>query len=249
MGSLKVLGLIPARGGSKGIPGKNIRPIAGKPLIAWTIEAARASGLDRVILSSDDPEIIATAKSLGLEVPFTRPAELALDATPGIDVVFHAVEHMERVEGYRPDAVMLLQPTSPLRTTAHIDAALELFGNRPEADSLVSVVKAPHNMIPETLMKAAPGGFLESVAAWDERKNLRQAKPAYFARNGAAIYLVRTGCLISKRSLYGDKILPLEMDKSESLDIDDFFDFEMCEYILKKRTAYPDGSGRLPHKD
>lgn len=246
MSGLKVLGLIPARGGSKGIPRKNIRPIAGKPLLAWTAESALGSGLDRTILSSDDPEICAVAGALGIGVPFARPPELAQDTTPGIDVVVHAVEHLERTEGYRPDAVMLLQPTSPLRTSVHIDAALRLFGERPDADSLVSVVKAPHNMIPETLMKPAPTGFIEPVEAWSERMNLRQAKPTYYARNGAAIYLVRTTCLLARKTLYGDKVLPLEMDKSESIDIDDMFDFELCEYVLNKRKALQAWSELLP---
>jgi CMP-N,N'-diacetyllegionaminic acid synthase len=233
---LKVLGLVPARGGSKGVPGKNIKPMAGKPLLAWTAEAARASRLDRVVLSTDDEAIAAAGRACGLEVPFMRPPELGRDDTPGLDVVVHAVQTLWDA-GYRPDAVMLLQPTSPLREASHIDRAIALLEGRPEADSLVSVVRAPHNMIPETLMRLLPDGCLEPVVPWDERKNLRQAKPAYYARNGAAVYLVRTACLLGRKSLYGDRILALEMAKEESLDVDDLIDFELCEYLLRKRSA------------
>lgn len=238
---MKVLGLVPARGGSKGVPGKNIRPIAGLPLIGWTARAALASGLDRTIVSTDDPAIADAARVCGLEVPFMRPPELARDDSPGLDVVVHAVEALVQ-GGYRPDAVMLLQPTSPLRTSGHIDRAIALLRDRPEAESLVSVVRAPHNMIPETLMRLTSEGLLTHVAAWDERRNLRQSKPVYYARNGAAIYLVRTECLLGKRTLFGEHILPLEMDKSESFDIDDMLDFEICEYLLRKRVA---GNGAI----
>lgn len=245
---MKVLGLVPARGGSKGLPGKNIRPIAGKPLLAWTAEAARGSRLDRAVLSTDDEGIARAGRACGLEVPFMRPPELAKDDTPGIDVVIHAVGRLLDA-GYRADAVMLLQPTSPLRRAGHIDRAIALLEGRPEADSLVSVVRAPHNMIPETLMRLGPDGWLEPVVPWDERKNLRQSKPAYFARNGAAIYLVRTECLMGRKSLYGDRILPLEMGKEESLDIDDLLDFEFCEYLLTKRQAESPEDGTREGKE
>jgi CMP-N,N'-diacetyllegionaminic acid synthase len=231
---MRTLGIIPARGGSKGLPRKNVLPLAGKPLLAWTAEAALRGGLDRVILSSDDPEIQAVARQCGVEVPFSRPPELARDETPGIDVVVHAVRTLAAA-GYRPDAVMLLQPTSPLRTAADISSALKLLREHPEADSLVSVVKAPHNSIPETLMRLGPDGFLAPVIPWDERKNLRQAKPVYYARNGAAIYLVRTARLLDANTLYGERILAYEMAKQDSFDIDDIVDFGICEYLLSQR--------------
>lgn len=232
----QILGLIPARGGSKGIPHKNIVPLAGKPLIAWTVEAAQTSRIDRLILSSDDPAIIQTAQAFGVEVPFVRPAELATDTTPGIDVIIHAVEWMITQANFRPDAVMLLQPTSPLRRAEHIDAALDLFFER-DADSLVSVVKVPHNMIPESLMQIDVDGWLERVVAYDERRNLRQSKPTYWARNGAAIYLIRTELLLEKRTLYGDRMVAYEMSREESIDIDDRFDLQLCEWILAARKS------------
>jgi len=234
--SIRVLGLIPARGGSKSIPHKNITPLGGKPLIAWTIEAARNSRLDRVVLSSDDPAIIEAAEAVGgIEVPFVRPAALAADTTPGIDVVIHAVEWLRGHEDYQPDAVMLLQPTSPLRRSKHIDEAIELYVER-GADSLVSVVKAPHNMIPESLMRINDGGWLEPVVPFDERNNIRQKKPAYYARNGAAIYLFSTGLLLEEQTMYGHRLAAYEMAREESIDIDEPFDLKICEWLLKDRN-------------
>jgi len=232
---VKVLGIIPARGGSKGVPRKNVKILAGKPLLQWTAEAALKSNLDRVILSSEDSEIIASARSAGVEIPFARPKELAKDDTPAIEVVIHAVEELKRSEEYHPEAVMLLQPTSPLRTTKHINEALHLFTLHPEATSLVSVVKLSHNLVPESLMQLDKNGYLNHLQSWDERRNLRQEKPVYYARNGAAIYLVKISCLLEENSLYGARILPYEMSREESVDIDDLFDFEMCEYLLEKR--------------
>lgn len=232
----KVLGLIPARGGSKGIPRKNIVPLSKKPLITWTIEAARDSSLDRIVLSSDDPEIIRVAETVGgIDVPFVRPTELATDSTPGIDVALHAVRWLSEHEEYRPDAVMILQPTSPLRRTEHIDEAIRLFAEK-EAQSLVSVVRVPHNMIPESLMRMSQDGWLEPLFPFDELKNIRQTKPVYYARNGAAIYLVGTDLLLEKHTLYGEPVTAYEMSQEDSIDIDNDFDLQLCEWILKNRS-------------
>jgi CMP-N,N'-diacetyllegionaminic acid synthase len=234
MSDIRVLGLIPARGQSKSIPHKNIVPLAGKPLIAWTIEAARHSQLDRLILSSDDEQIIRMVREIGgVDVPFVRPAHLATDTTPGIDVVIHAVEWLRDHESYRPDAVMLLQPTSPLRRTAHIDEAMTLYVEL-GADSLVSVVKAPHNMIPESLMRREDDGWLRPIVPFDERQNQRQQKPTYYARNGAAIYLFDTQLLIESQTMYGKRLIGYEMSRSESIDIDEPFDLELCEWLLSR---------------
>jgi len=234
---MTTLGIIPARGGSKGVARKNVRMLAGKPLLAWAAEAAIASSLDRVILSSEDQEIIEVARHYSVEIPFRRPQELAEDHTPAIDVVLHALKALFEIEGYRPDAVMLLQPTSPLRTTLHINQALDLFEQHPEATSLVSVVRVPHNMTPESIMFLGEDGYLGSVSPWDERKNLRHLKPAYFARNGAAIYLTRTECILEEQSLYGNKILAYPMLREESIDIDELFDFEICEFLLSRKSS------------
>ena len=233
---LRVMGLIPARGGSKGIPGKNLVPLRGRPLVAWTAEAARGSRLDRVVVSSDDAAIIRAATDGGrVEAPFVRPPELAADDTPAIDVVLHAITWMADRCDYRPDALMLLQPTSPLRTSRHIDEAIETFEAR-GADSLVSVVQTPHAMVPESAMRLDAAGWLQPCLPLDDRANLRQSKPSYYARNGAAIYLVRRDVLLQRRSLYGDRIAPYVMSRQESVDIDEPFDLELAEWLMARRA-------------
>jgi N-acylneuraminate cytidylyltransferase len=233
MKDMKVLGIIPARGGSKGIPGKNIRPLGGKPLLAWTAEAARRSTLlTRLILSSDSEEIIDVAKGCGVEVPFVRPESLARDDTPALPVVQHAVRHMSEQEDFVPDIIVLLQPTSPLRRTIHIDESLQRLMSS-DADSIVSVVKAHHNYTPDSEM-ILRDGCLKAYASWEEKNNIRQLKPAYYARN-CAIYAFTHGCLVGKNSIYGEKILPYEMAREESVDVDDLFDLELCEFLLARR--------------
>jgi len=232
---MKLLGIIPARGGSKGIPGKNIHPLGGKPLIAWTIEAARKSSLlTRLILSSDSEEIIDVAKGYGVEVPFVRPKSLARDDTPALPVVQHAVRHMSEHEDFTPDIIVLLQPTSPLRRTAHIDESLQLLMGS-DADSIVSVVKAHHNYTPGSEM-VLRDGYLKAYEAWEERKNIRQLKQVFYARN-CAIYACRHACLVEKGSMYGEKVLPYVMARKESIDIDEPFDLELCEFVLAGRRT------------
>jgi CMP-N,N'-diacetyllegionaminic acid synthase len=233
---MEILGIVPARGGSKGIPGKNLVPLCGKPLIAWTIESARESRLlTRTVLSSDSDDIIHVAEEHGLEVPFVRPAELAEDDTPALPVIQHAVRTLEQGGGYRPDYVVILQPTSPLRTSQHIDQSLaELTAS--DADSLVSVVQAPHRFCPHSVMRLE-GEHLVPFMNYDERDNLRQKKPVFYGRNGAAIYAFTYDCLMKKNSLYGDIILPYIMSTEDSLDIDEPLDVALCEFILKRRSS------------
>lgn len=229
---MNVLSIIPARGGSKGIPKKNIYPLCGKPLIAWTIEAAKGSKyISRTILSSDSSEIIKVAGRYGVEAPFVRPNELAKDDTPALPVIQHTVNWLKVNEDYIPDYIVLLQPTSPLRTSRHIDEALEKLINS-DADSIVSVVKAPHQFNPHSIMEMK-NGFLKPFLKYDERKNIRQLKPVFYARNGAAIYAFTYECLMKKNSIYGDKILAYEMSREESIDIDDLLDLTICEMLLK----------------
>ena len=231
--ALKILGIIPARGGSKGIPQKNIYPLCGKPLIAYTIDAARGSRyLTRTILTSDSEEIIGVARKYGVEAPFVRPKDLALDDTPALPVIQHAVRCLEEKENYRPDYIVLLQPTSPLRTSKHIDEALEKLIDS-GADSIVSVVKVPHNCNPYSVMRLE-NNYLKSFVAYDETNNIRQQKPVFFARNGAAVYAFTYECLIKKNSIYGEKILAYEMTRKESIDIDDFLDLKICEMIMQE---------------
>jgi CMP-N,N'-diacetyllegionaminic acid synthase len=231
---MEIIGIIPARGGSKGVPRKNIYPLCGKPLIAYTIEAAKGSGyLTRTILTSDSEEIIRVALEYNLEAPFVRPKELARDDTPALAVITHAVNWLEENEGYRPDFIALLQPTSPLRNSKHIDEALGRLV-KSDADCIVSVVSVPHNYNPYSVMRLEKG-YLKPWLEYNELSNIRQQKPVFFARNGAAIYAFTYECLMKKKSLYGDKILPYEMGREASVDIDDMFDLRICEMLLRDK--------------
>lgn len=229
---MKILAIIPARGGSKGIPRKNIRPLAGKPLIAWTLEAARAATrLDRIIVSTEDEEIAAIARACGAEVPFLRPAELAGDDTPTLAALQHVVAKLQKDESYCPDAVMTLQPTSPLRTAVHIDEAADLFAADPQADSLVSCVKVPHVFHPRSVMKRTADGYLAPYL--DETQPFRrQDKETVFARNGAAVYITRTPCL--ERFVFGGKLIGYPMDERSSVDIDTQADWMRAETLLNE---------------
>jgi len=230
----EILAIIPARHSSKSIPRKNMVLLYGEPLIQYTINAAKRSKLlSRIILSSDGDEIIDYCKNQGIEVPFKRPSNLALDYTPMIDVIKHAVDLLRKKEGYKPDYIILLQPTSPLRTAQHIDESLKKLIDS-NADSIVSVVEISHQFNPYSVMELK-NGFLKHFLPYDEKRNIRQLKPKFYARNGAAIYAFTYECLLKKNSLYGRKILPYFMKKEESVDIDDLFDLEIAEIALKLR--------------
>src|SRR3989344_1664495 len=167
---MKVLGIITARGGSKGIPGKNIKPLLGKPLIAYTIESAKTSGVfDRLILSTDDAEITRVAKEYGCDVPFMRPTELAEDKSAHLPVMQHAVRWLKENENYSPDYVMILQPTSPLRQPFHIQEAVDLI-LRTKADSVLSVAEVPEIFSPQKAMIIQPDGSLRLVSGDPVRK-------------------------------------------------------------------------------
>jgi CMP-N-acetylneuraminic acid synthetase len=230
---VNVLAIIPARGGSKGIPHKNVRLMGGRPLLAYTVDAAHASRrVTRTIVSTDDPVIAAAARELGVDVPFMRPAELSGDATPMLPVLQHAVREME-TRGCAADAVVLLQPTSPLRRAEHIDAAVDLLESS-GADSVVSVVEVPHQFNPVSVMRLENDRlvpFLDGPVILR-----RQDKPRVFARNGPAVLAVRTAVLQSG-SLYGDDIRPLTMAPHDSLDVDSPDDLELVEYFLTRRLA------------
>lgn len=241
---MKVLGIIPARGGSKGVPGKNLRVVAGRPLLAYTADAARESRrLDRVVLSTDDPAIADAGRRLGLDVPFMRPAALAEDDAPMMPVLRHAVAEMDG-RGFRADAVVLLQPTSPLRTAAHVDAALDLLEST-GADSVVTVVEVPHQFSPVSVL-ALDGDRLRPFLPGPVVTR-RQDKPRVFARNGPAVLAVRVATLRAG-SLYGDDCRPLLMDAEASVDIDGPADFDYAEFLLFRaaRAATPSEPVREP---
>jgi CMP-N-acetylneuraminic acid synthetase len=240
----EILGVIPARGGSKGIPRKNLALLGGRPLVAHTCDAARASRtLTRVVVSTDDEEVAATAQRLGVEVPFLRPRTLAADDTPMLDVLLDLVTTLER-DAYRPDAVVLLQPTSPFRRAQHIDEAVAVLLES-DADSVVSVVVVPHQFTPSSLLRLDGGRLVPATGApgLPERRGLspgplrRQDKPTLFARNGPAVLAVRTAVLIERRVLYGPETRPLIMSREDSIDIDDAFDLEVAELLLAARAG------------
>lgn len=228
---MRFLGIIPARGGSKGVPGKNIRPLAGKPLIGWTIEAAKQCGtLDRLIVSTDDPAIAAVAHKFGAETRM-RPVALAGDDTPTRPVLEHVVTELEG-EGGLFDAVVTLQPTSPLRLPFHIQQACARFAADPQADSLVSCIAVPHIFNPFSVMKRNADGYLENFLGGGTITR-RQDKPEAFARNGAAVYITRRSRIGDY--VFGGKLLCYLMDEEYSLDIDTLADFAAAERALSTR--------------
>lgn len=224
---MNVLGVIPARGGSKGIPNKNLAPLCGRPLLAYTADAAKASTkLTRTIVSTDDDRIAACAKSMEVEV-LMRPASLAADDSPMLPVLQHALTAM-RAQGFNADILVLLQPTSPLRRAEHIDAAVDCL-QRTRGDSVVSVVEVPHQFNPSSVMRLDDGllkPFLDGPTA-----TRRQDKPRLYARNGPAVLAVHAR-VVEGGSLYGNETWPLVMAPEESLDVDTPLDLRLVEALL-----------------
>ena len=215
------MALIPARGGSKAIPRKNLAPLGGRPLLAWTVDAARESrAVTRTVVSTDDDEIAAAARGLGADV-LDRPPELAAGETPMRDVIEHALGELAR-----PDVLVLLQPTSPLRRSRHVDEAVELL-LASGADSVVSVVEVPHRYRPGSLM-ALDGDRLVRLS--DDHAATRQEKPLVYARNGPAVLALRPDRIGT--DLYGGYCRPYVMAERESLDVDEPFDLELAELLL-----------------
>jgi CMP-N,N'-diacetyllegionaminic acid synthase len=227
-----VLGIIPARGGSKGIPRKNLVPLGGRPLIAYSCDAARASRrLTRTIVSTDDAEIAAAAAACGIATPFLRPPHLAADDTPMLDVLRDVLATLDRSEQYRPDIVVLLQPTSPFRRADDIDVAVDLL-DRTGADSVVTVTEVPHQFTPASLLRLEG----DRVQPWTGTTGplRRQDKPRVFARNGPAVLAARPHVL-EQGSLYGSDVRAVVMGREESIDIDDAFDLRVADLLLTAR--------------
>jgi CMP-N-acetylneuraminic acid synthetase len=227
-----VLGIVPARGGSKGVPGKNIRPLAGRPLLDYTAQAARESGvLDRIVLSTESAEIADAGRRAGLEVPFVRPAALAQDDTPMLAVLHHAIDALA-ADGSRPEIVVLLQPTSPLRRPEHVREAVRLL-RETGADSVVSVVELPRHLSPDYVMRIENGllrPFLPEGAAVTRRQD---ARPAY-SRDGT-VYAFRRATLERFGNIYGNDCRPLLVNAADSLSIDSPADWTAAERILAAR--------------
>ncbi len=225
IGGATVVALIPARGGSKGVPGKNIRPVAGRPLIAWTIEAAKASRyVDRSVLSSDDRGIIDVAKSFGCDVPFTRPAELATDEADSMSVVRHAMTALPE----RYDYLVLLQPTSPMRLAEDIDRAIEHCASS-GAPACVSVCEPDKS--PFWMFKADKAGVLQPLFAAAEIPDRRQQAPAVLALNGA-VYVARTDHLARGGTFLAPGTVGYVMPKERSLDIDTELDLRIVDFLM-----------------
>lgn len=229
----KILGIIPARGGSKGLPGKNILPLAGIPLIGWTIKAAQASRyFDRVVISTDDPKIAKIAKAHGGDVPFLRPKELAQDNSSSFNVIVHAIEFL-RSQGEGYDYAALLEPTSPLRKKGDFDAAIKLLIDHADrADSLVSVGEV-HTEHPSIVKKIAGGFVAPYVRGLRVVKRRQDCDRAYFPYG--VIYLSKIQTLIGTGTFYQKKTIPYIIERWQNYEVDDQYDFYCIEAILKKR--------------
>jgi CMP-N-acetylneuraminic acid synthetase len=224
--------------------------LAGRPLLAYTADAARSSRtLTRVVLSTEDEEIAGVARQLGIDVPFLRPAALAADETPMLDVLTDLVDSLERREQYRPDILVLLQPTSPFRRGSHIDAAVDLLAAS-GADSVVTVLPVPHQFTPSSLMELRgdrlypwredppEDGHYENrnvASGFSRTPARRQDKPLLFARNGPAVVAVHRRVVMEGQGLYGADTRGLVMPREASFDIDDAFDLELAERLMLPR--------------
>jgi len=228
--TLRVLGLIPARAGSRGVPGKNERPIGGRGLVERARDAALASGvIERLVLSTDSEAIAAAGRSLGLDVPFLRPAELARDESPMLAVVEHALAELAR-EGYVPEAVALLQPTSPLRSGPRIAEAVALLDGAPEATSVVTIAPIPPHFAPHYAMRI-DDGLLQPFLPEGKAVSRRQDVPPAYYRDGT-LYLTRTATVVEGHDLYGEYCLPLVLRPNEVLTIDTPEDWHRAEQLL-----------------
>ena len=224
----KILALITARGGSKGLPGKNTRVLGDRPLIAWSIDAAHgARHIARTIVSTDDNAIADVARKHGAEVPCLRPAALAQDNSPHIDVVLHTLDALKSIDEYVPDALMLLQPTSPFRTSADIDSAVELARTK-NAPAVVSVVETHDH--PFLARRLDGGGRMSPFVPCDLGYPRRQDLPPAYALNGA-IYLCRVDILRDQRTFEPPGCIGYVMPPERSLQIDTPWDFELCSLI------------------
>ena len=245
---IEVLALIPARGGSKGIPRKNIRLFAGHPLIAYSIAAGlQAETVTRVIVSTDDEEIAAIAREYGAEVPFLRPAHLALDDTPDYPVFLHALRWLEEREGYRPDIIVQLRPTSPIRPRDLVDRGVRLLLEHPEADSVRAVVPSGQN--PFKMWRIEDDGYMRpllSVEGIPEPYNApRQRLPQTFWQTGHLDVMWRR-TLLEKGSMTGQRILPLLVEPRYTVDLDNPWDWERAEWTALHRDLDMVWPGRRP---
>lgn len=225
---MEILAIIPARGGSKGIPGKNIKPFAGYPLIAWTIAASRtAAAVSRTIVSTDSMEIKHVAEQYGAEVPFLRPAELATDSSQTEPTLLHVLNTLKEQEGYEPDAVLLLQPTSPIRFTGTIDALAKHFING-NYDAVLSVFEGHHFKWQDSKNPTALYDYTNRPL----RQDLGEENRIY--SETGSMYLTKTATLLEEGNRLGGHIGMIETDLLENIDIDTLDDFRLTELIASE---------------
>lgn len=230
---MKILGLIPARGGSKGVPRKNIKLLGNKPLLQYTTDVAlQCSKITKVVLSSDDDEIMKVGEKLGIEVPFKRPANLATDKSPTLPVILHTLDFYEQ-QGVFFDAVCLLQVTSPFRTVSFVNDAIKTFVKQ-GTDSLVSVLEVPHEYNPHWTFEVNDNDTLQIATGEKEIISRRQELPTAYHRDGS-IYITKVSVLKEQNSLYGNSISYIKSDKEKYVNIDTLADWEQAEKMIKAK--------------
>ena len=231
----RILAVVPARGGSKGLPGKNIRPLQGKPLICWTLDSARRSlYIDKVFVSTDSAEIADVCNNYGVDVPALRPLALAQDSTPSVDVMLYTLDLLEK-QGEKYDYLLLLEPTSPLRDNGDLDNIIKLATAHPEADGVISVGQV-HTEHPLIIKKIEQTGYL---CPYIEKKNKifqRQQEDEALFPYGVG-YLVKVDRFRQRKTIYMDCMLPYYIERWQNYEIDDIYDFVCIEAILKWRQS------------
>ncbi len=231
---MSVLAVIPARAGSRGVSRKNLRRVGGEPLIVWTWNAAQqVTAIDRLIVSTDDPEIVGLARAAGVEAPFVRPTHLSNDTASAFSVAEHALVWLEEMDGYEPDTVLWLQPTSPLRTAHDIQAALALHGCNP-ASAVVSVCETEHHPMWTFLMSAE--GFLQPLFNEARTVMQRQELPQAYRVNGA-LYVVPRTTLVAQKTLEPEPTLGYLMPHDRSIDVDSEWDLYLADLLLRDRLV------------
>lgn len=238
MKRMEILAIIPARGGSKSIPKKNITDLGGKPLLCYVLEAIKKSKyVTRVIVDTEDKEIADVARKYGAEVPYLRPKELATDIAATMPVLKHSLKWLKENESYQPDLVLLAQATSPFMKTSEIDGALELIQKNPDADSVTSVIEVPNNFHPINLRLINEEGFLRFTNPEERAKyNTRQQKPKRYAIGNLWVFTPEV--IYNKEIPIGDKCLPLVINELSAFDLDTPEDLKAAEALLPLAREY-----------
>lgn len=230
---MNVLGIVPARGGSKRIPNKNLYPLGGIPLICHCLRTAKkCSSIDRLVVSTEDEAIVEVAEKEGVEV-IKRPVELAQDNTPTLPVIKHVINELDKM-GFYADIILTIQPTYPFITVDNIERAIKAFSGNGDFDSVTTVKRAPFHYHPYNARKINEDGTISFMFPEEKKKcpNSQSAPPVYFFGN---LYASKRATIFEKDSLYGDKSFPVEVDTIEGFDIDDMFDMKIAEWLMARR--------------